>query len=477
MLGSMISSTNGRSAAVAPTPTSLGRDADEDAVEVLRAREYARLDAQDHVYLDYAGGGLYADSQLREHQALLRNGIFGNPHSNSPTSRLSTGLAEQARRAVLAFFSASPDEYTVVFTANASAALRLVGESYPFTAGSQFLLTADNHNSVNGIREFARSRDADVVYVPLHAPDLRHDGTEYSPPSIVRRPAGTPLRIPGPVELFRRSPSARLGERGAGPRLGRAPGRVRIRADEQPRPVAMAPRFRRHLLVQAVRVPDGDRIADRAPRGARPPATPVVRGRDHRHRFGRGAASHARPTTRSVSRTGRSTYLGLPAIEIGLRHLASVGMPAIHGRAGSMTRLLLEQMSMLRHPDGAPLVRLYGPTDDVDRGGTVAFNLLDRAAASWTSSKVEASAADRRISVRTGCFCNPGASEAARGLTAPEMERVFELGRTPSVEDFRRLLPGRALGAVRVSVGIATTQRDISRFRGAFLQDQADDRR
>ena len=62
----MISSmTNGASAAAAPTIASPDRDADAEAIEDLRAREYARLDAQDQVYLDYAGGGLYAESQLR----------------------------------------------------------------------------------------------------------------------------------------------------------------------------------------------------------------------------------------------------------------------------------------------------------------------------------------------------------------------------------------------------------------------------
>src|SRR3954465_3815505 len=171
MIGSL---TNGPSPAALRMIPSPGWDGDGEAIEDLRAREYGRLDAQDHVYLDYAGGGLYAESQLREHQALLRRGIFGNPHSNSPASRLATGLADEARRAVLAFFSASPDEYTVIFTANASGALKLVGESYPFAAGSRFLLTADNHNSVNGIREFARAREADVVYVPLRPPDLHH---------------------------------------------------------------------------------------------------------------------------------------------------------------------------------------------------------------------------------------------------------------------------------------------------------------
>ena len=56
---------------------------------------------------------------------------------------------------------------------NATGALRLVGEAYPFHPGDRFLLTFDNHNSVNGIREFARARGAETTYIPSVAPDLR----------------------------------------------------------------------------------------------------------------------------------------------------------------------------------------------------------------------------------------------------------------------------------------------------------------
>jgi len=103
-------------------------------LDELRAREYARLDAQGQVYLDYTGGGLFAECQLREYAALLQSGVFGNPHSVNPTSRAATALIEHARQAVLAFFNAPADEYAVVFTANASAALKLVGEAYPVSA-------------------------------------------------------------------------------------------------------------------------------------------------------------------------------------------------------------------------------------------------------------------------------------------------------------------------------------------------------
>ncbi|MEP7190488.1 MAG: hypothetical protein ABI901_14960 [Roseiflexaceae bacterium] len=51
----------------------------------LRATEYARLDQQGQVYLDYTGGGLYAESQLRDHIALLNRQVFGNPHSKNLT--------------------------------------------------------------------------------------------------------------------------------------------------------------------------------------------------------------------------------------------------------------------------------------------------------------------------------------------------------------------------------------------------------
>ena len=60
------------------------------ALDELRATEYARLDRLGQVYLDYTGGGLYADSQIRAHTDLLLNNVLGNPHSTNPTSLRAT---------------------------------------------------------------------------------------------------------------------------------------------------------------------------------------------------------------------------------------------------------------------------------------------------------------------------------------------------------------------------------------------------
>jgi len=54
--------------------------ASTSSLDTLRAREYARLDDLGQINFDYTGGGLYAESQLREHFDLLRHHVFGNPH-------------------------------------------------------------------------------------------------------------------------------------------------------------------------------------------------------------------------------------------------------------------------------------------------------------------------------------------------------------------------------------------------------------
>jgi len=130
------------------------------ALDALRSTEYSRLDEQHQVYLDYTGGSLYGESQVQEHAEILRAGVLGNPHSSNPTSVAMTDYVERTRRYLLTYFNTSPDDYVVVFTQNATAALKLIGESFPFSAASRLLLTFDNHNSVNGIREFARAAGA-----------------------------------------------------------------------------------------------------------------------------------------------------------------------------------------------------------------------------------------------------------------------------------------------------------------------------
>src|ERR1017187_3755468 len=102
--------------------------AETTALDRLRSTDYRRLEEQGQVYLDYTGGSLYAESQLEKHLALLRSGVFGNPHSTNPTSTAMTGHLERTRRSALNYFGTSAEDYILAFTQNASGGLKLIGE-------------------------------------------------------------------------------------------------------------------------------------------------------------------------------------------------------------------------------------------------------------------------------------------------------------------------------------------------------------
>jgi molybdenum cofactor sulfurtransferase len=117
-------------------------------LDSLRRTDYARLERGGETYVDFMGGALYPESLIRVHTDFLTRNVMGNTHSVSNSSHLSLKCANEARSTVLAFFKAPP-EYTVIFTANATAALKLVGEAYPFTGSSNYILGTDSHNSVS----------------------------------------------------------------------------------------------------------------------------------------------------------------------------------------------------------------------------------------------------------------------------------------------------------------------------------------
>ncbi len=437
------------------------------AVDALRTSEYGRIDASGQTYLDYTGGSLHAASQLREHLGLLSEQVLGNPHSVNPTSMAMTAQVEQARAAVLAHFNAT-GRYTAIFTANASGALKLVGESYPFAAGGQLLLTTDNHNSVNGLREFAQAKGAAVDYAPLTRPDLRID---------------------------RSTLDAKLAAAPAGPaRLLAFPAQSNFSGVKHPLELIDAARAQgwQVLLDAAAFVPTNGLDLQLHqpdfvvlsfykmfgyPTGVgcllvRNDALPALR----RPWFGGGTVNfatvqgrmHVLSAGEAGFEDGTLNYLSIPAVAIGLRHLQQVGMATIQTRVHSLTDWLLTQLLALRHANGRPLVRLYGPANMAQRGGTVTLNFYDPEGHLVDYRRVEELAALDGISLRTGCFCNPGAGETAEGIDDDDLRAgVANAGTQINLSRFLHFLQqrgGKSAGAIRVSLGLASNFADVERF-------------
>jgi selenocysteine lyase/cysteine desulfurase len=447
-------------------------------LDSLRTSEYSRLDNQQHVYLDYTGASLYADSQLRDHLELLAAGVFGNPHSASITSSASTHLVERTRRAVLDWFNAPAEEYTAVFTPNCTGALKHVGESFPFAPGGRLLLSVDNHNSVNGIREFARGRGASIDYAPLTMPELRLDRERLEHLLAERDPSAANLfvfpaqsnftGVQHPLELV-----TRARERGWTVVLDAAAfvSTSRLDLSAVPAdfvtisfykmfgyPTAVGCLIARHSALDALCRPwfAGGTVNFATVQGRRHILSPHEAGFED----------------------GTLNYLAIPAVEIGLRYLQRVGLDTIHTRVECLTGWLLKQLMNLRHSNGRPMVRIYGPATTTMRGGIVTMNFYDPDGHLIDYRRVEELATERRISIRTGCFCNPGAGETAEGLTEEDVLAALATGTDLTLPRFLQIIThrhGKSAGAIRVSFGIASNFADAYRFMqfAAGLRDQA----
>ena len=434
-----------------------------ESIDVLRKEEYARLDAGEHVYLDYTGGGIYAESQIHKHHKLLHENVYGNPHSSNPTSIAATHLVESARDYILKFFNADPDDYLAIFTPNASGALKLVGESYPFPNG-RYLLTFDNHNSVNGIREFAHARGANVTYIPVMLPDMRVDASqldrELAKPSksghnLFAYPAQSNFSsVKHPLEWIEKAhahgwdvlldaaafvPTSKLD-------LGK------VKPDFVPvsfykifgYPTGLGALIARKSALAKLHRPwfAGGTIT-------------VASVQGDKYYLADGAAAFE---------DGTLDYLNIPAIEIGLRHIESIGYDVIGERVKTLTGWLLQNLTALKHSTGEPLVRLFGPATSEGRGGAVTVNFYDKDGHAFDHRFIESEANKVNISLRTDCFCNPGAGEVALGISRVELDVCFtrpDHRDVMSIDEFRKCIDGKSSGAVRISVGPITNFNDV----------------
>jgi selenocysteine lyase/cysteine desulfurase len=349
---------------------------------------------------------------------------------------------------------ASPEEYTVIFTPNASGALKLVGESYPFAQGGRYLLTFDNHNSVNGMRKFAQAKGAAITYVPLEPPDLRVNE----------------------AQLSRLLEQADQGQ----PNLFAYPAQSNVTGVQHPLDwIAQAQKLGWDVLVDGAAFVPSNRLdlsvwhPDFVPLSfykmfgyptgvgcllARKAALAKLR----RPWFAGGTITLSSVLAADATGSGfylapdeagfedgTLNYLMLPAVEIGLRYLEAIGIETIHERVRCLTGWLLEELLALQHSNGQPVVCLYGPITTERRGGTIAFNFCDPSGVILDCYAIQEDANQRGLSVRSGCFCNPGVREIALGFVREDLAWAFRQKERLTYEQFLHLIDDRKQGALR----------------------------
>jgi selenocysteine lyase/cysteine desulfurase len=428
----------------------------------LRTREYARLDATGVAYLDYTGAALYAASHVRAHHAQLAEGLFGNPHAEHGASLRSAIEIEQARTAVLEFFGVDARTHAVCFTANTTAAVKLVAEGWPFGPAAPLALTADNHNSVNGLREFARRNSAPVTTLPLGA-DLRLD-----------------------------DPSAHLARAAShGRGLFAFPAQSNFSGVQHPLSLVEEARALGFavLLDAAAFVPTNPLDLRSVPAdfvalsfyklfgyptgvGALV-ATHEALARLSRPGFSGGTVDfvsvqhgvHQLRTGAESFEDGTPNYLGISAVPPGLSALSEIGLHNIRRHVSHHTQAFISGLTALAHRGREPLAEVYGPHCATDRGATVAFNIKSRTGRAIPYPIVEGRARQQGVAIRGGCFCNPGAAECAFRFDANRTAHCLQVVSDGfSIERFASCLGDDAtVGALRASFGVPTNVRDVHR--------------
>ncbi|KAF4598833.1 hypothetical protein EYR38_007241 [Pleurotus pulmonarius] len=439
-------------------------------LDTLRRTDYSRLERNGETYVDYMGGALYPESLIRVHTSFLNDHILGNTHSVSNSSQLSAKCASEAREAVLSFFRAPP-EYTVVFTANATAALKLVGEAYPFAAGGCYVLSADSHNSVHGIREYATHRGARICYIPatptggVDTPTSKNFLLKNRPRSKETAPCLFALTGQSNITNAKNSLSlieyaASLGYHTLLDAAALVPTSV-FSLSETPVDAMVVSFYKMFgfptgvgaLVVKKSFLAQLERpwFAGGNVDVVQVPGNIVTRSHHLHERF----------------EDGTINYLNLPAVVDGLRFLSAY-LPFLPLRLSSLLHYLTNGLTLLKHDtNGAPVVRILSRLpkrrlvtvgEQADCGSIISLIFLSPSGEMIPNSFVEYAASKESVSLRTGCMCNPGGAAAILSIQ-DDMKQLYP---GVTLKDFEHHV-GRELGVVRISFGLASNFQDAWR--------------
>ena len=429
----------------------------------------------------------------------LNSNLFGNPHSDSPSSLLSTDRIEAARTEALKFFKADPEHFDLIFVANATAAIKMVMDGMrgsvqgDQTTSFWYGYHADSHTSLIGVREAATQgskcfRSDDEVERWL-------SGEMHARSSLLGQNKGG-----ASIGLFAYPAQSNMNGR----RLPLTwPGKLRVSPHEQHQNVyslldaaafastaqldlsdwESAPDFTALSFYKIFGYPDLGALL------VRKRASHILRRRSY---FGGGTVDMVINAVNQPEEAWHATKEGAihealedgtpafhniialtSAFKIHRRIFGSMELVSMH--TSKLAGILYERLSSLEHANGVPLCVIYKDStskygDGKTQGPTVAFN-LQGSLGNWIGkSIVEELAIANNIQIRTGGVCNPGGIAGFLGLTPSEMRRNYAEGlRCGNGLDE---IDAKPTGIVRVSLGAMSSMADIDmliRFMDLFI--------
>ncbi|KAJ1773236.1 hypothetical protein LPJ74_000746 [Coemansia sp. RSA 1843] len=426
------------------------------------------------VFLDHTGSTLYAASHIRAHAEEMLSQIPANPHSRHTASQWTQAKIDHARDRLLAFFGTSARDYALVFTANATAAIRMAGELTPMDPkGGVYCYTQESHTSVVGLRNMAAERGVSVQ------PAVFSKIYDIAAPNSTR--ACSLLAYPAQCNFSGERFPLDVADKIHG-MYAQAPGYdaqahipwwvlVDAAAYAATSPLALdtlrnGPDFVAVSMYKIFGAPTGLGVLL-----IKRSSIPFLNTK--RRFFGGGTVAGLvydrqwqtfRHDIESRMEDGTVNFQDIASLHHALdahgRNYGSIHTVSLH--VNSVSRYAEYAMNALCHSNGSPVCLVYGHSEGTSYGPTMAFNVKDAQDCFVGYVEVERLAVMAGIALRTGRFCNPGSSQKWLNLDADEVVKYSSLGIVCG--DDHDLVGGKPLGALRISFGAMTSKMDIDLF-------------
>jgi molybdenum cofactor sulfurtransferase len=447
------------------------------------------------VYLDHGGTTIYAKSLIDRFSAKLISNLYGNPHSESDPAALSGSEVDKIREKALRFFHADPQHFDLVFTANATAAIKLVGESFrdlsahSSTGSFSYTYHKDSHSSLVGLRELTNGNykclQSDFEVEDWLSAHGQTSSWEEEVPGIFAYPGqsnmtGRRLPLRWPRKLRNSSTIQNTYS------LLDAAALTTTAPLDFSDPES-APDFTAVSFYKIFGFPDlGGLIVRRA-------TGHVLTWRKY---FGGGTVNMI--TVSSEARVERKDATIHDAMEDGtlpFHNIIALGcaidvheelygsMERISKHTNFLARRLYNALLSFRHGNGQRVCIIHNDDktesaydDPTTQGATIAFNIVNAQGRYFGHSSVERLANENNIYLRSGGLCNPGGIAHYLKLESWQFKRAWSAGYRCGVASQLEVISGKPIGVVRASLGAMSTTADVDALveflSTTFLEDQ-----
>jgi molybdenum cofactor sulfurtransferase len=403
----------------------------------------------------------------------IMSNLWCNTHSSSPAAERTSKRIERIRLRLLSHFGADPDEFNLVFVANATAGIKLVADAFrDAPSGFWFGYHYESHTSIVGIRELATTHKC---YTSDHEVEqmIRSARSQDETPKLFAYPAESnmnghrlPLEWCGQIRQAGRSKFYTLLDAAA------FASTAKLNLSD----FRSAPDFVVLSLYKIFGFPDIGALI------VRKRSADVFQDRKY---FGGGTVHAVSCTDAWHVRKYEALHERLEDGSLPIHSIIAVdhaldvhrglfgSMEGVSRHCGFLAQRLCEGLEELHHYNGLTVCKIYKASaasflELKRQGPIISFNIRDSGGSWISTAEVEKLAAVKSIQLRTGGVCNPGGVAASLGLSTADLKSNFAAGQRCGVElDSQDWKP---TGVIRVSLGPENTISDVDSFL-AFVAD------